>query len=98
VGNVTAYLVELYISRSEGDGVERRVELARGVADELTRAGLPVACQRSIFVPDEETWFLLYEADSVDLVREAVLRAGLAPERISEAVADSDASADALHR
>jgi len=43
VGNVTAYLVELYISRSEGDGVERRVELARGVADELTRAGLPVA-------------------------------------------------------
>jgi hypothetical protein len=89
VGHVKTYLVELFVSRGAGDGLEARVQRARRAADDLRQAGLPIHYRRSIFVPDEETWFLLYEADLIDLVREAVVRAGLSPERVSEAVADS---------
>jgi ubiquinone/menaquinone biosynthesis C-methylase UbiE len=40
---------------------------------------------QSFFVPEDETCFLLYEADSVDLVTEAVGRAGLRLEHVSAA-------------
>ena len=48
--------------------------------------GTPVRYLRSLFVPDDETCFLLYEAASAEAVRETVRRAGLAFERITEAV------------
>jgi ubiquinone/menaquinone biosynthesis C-methylase UbiE len=44
-----------------------------------------VSCVRSIFVPQDETCFLLFEAPSADAVEEAVRRAGLRHEHISAA-------------
>jgi hypothetical protein len=44
---------------------------------------------QSIFVPEDEICFYLYEARSADAVCEAASRAGLRFERITEAVADS---------
>ncbi len=41
---------------------------------------------RTIFVPEDETCFFLYRAASADAARRAVDRAGLAFERISEAL------------
>ncbi len=58
--------------------------MERAGAD-LTREGHPVRCVRSIFVPEDETCFLLYDAPSADLVAEAVQRAGLRHEHISAA-------------
>ena len=49
------FLVELYVSRVDGS----RVDLA---ADALTRAGTALRCVRTIFVPEDETGFLLFEA------------------------------------
>ena len=81
------YLVELYVSREERAAVDLGVRRARVAAAELTREGTPVRHVRSIFVPEDETCFFLYEAESADAVREAARRAGLVFERIAEAVA-----------
>jgi hypothetical protein len=48
---------------------------------------MPVRYVRAIFVPEDETCFLLYETGSADAVREAARRAGLGRERITEALA-----------
>ena len=74
------FLVELYVSR----GVESGAERVRLAAEELTRAGTAVRCMRSIFVPDDELCFLLFEAGSVDDVRDAARAADLPFDRISE--------------
>jgi hypothetical protein len=44
---------------------------------------------RSIFVPEDETCFFLYEAASADAVRQAVCGAALTCERVVEAVDQS---------
>ena len=79
------YLVELYVAR--GDHAVARHHLAvaeRAVAD-LSREGRAVRYVQSFFVPEDETCFVLYEADSADLVTEAVGRAGLRLEHVSAA-------------
>ncbi len=81
-----AYLAELYVPRTGSDGVEDAAARARTAADELRRAGTLVRFHRSIFVPVEETCFLLYEAESPESVRRAVGLAGIAFDRIVEAV------------
>jgi Nickel responsive protein SCO4226-like len=80
------YLLELYVARSDDAGAERRGEQARRAAEELTREGTPVRYLRSIFVPEDETCFYLYEAATADAVREAARRAQLACERVIEAI------------
>ena len=80
------FLVEMYVSRTELGAVERGVERTRISATRLSAEGTPVRCLRSLFVPDDETCFLLYEAGSADAVRETLRRAGLAFERVAEAV------------
>jgi predicted methyltransferase MtxX (methanogen marker protein 4) len=79
------FLLELYVSREAEAVVRGTSERARSAADELTRAGTPVRCVCSIFVPEDETCFLLYEADSIGVVQEAASRAGLSFERIAGA-------------
>jgi len=80
------YLVELYVSRGNGDAVEKGAESARRAAEELSREGTLIRYVQSIFLPDEETCFFLYEAASVDAVREAATRAALPFEHVTEAV------------
>jgi hypothetical protein len=83
---VRAYLAELYVPRSGSDGVRDAALRARAAADELRRSGTAVRFLRSIFVPAEETCFLLYEAESAESVRRAGGEAGIALDRILEAV------------
>jgi hypothetical protein len=83
------FLLELYVSREAEAAARRGAADARRAAEELTRAGTPVRFLRSIFVPADETWFLLFEADSAAAVREAARRAGLAVERVAEAVLET---------
>jgi hypothetical protein len=45
----------------------------------MRREGTPVRFLRSIFVPEDDTCFLLYEAPSARSVRQAAGRAGLVP-------------------
>jgi Protein of unknown function (DUF4242) len=84
---VAEFLVEIYLSRV--NGVDASVARARAAADELTGEGTPVRYLSSIFVPEDETCFFLYQAASADAVSEAARRASLVFERVSEAVAES---------
>ena len=86
------FLVELYVSSAEPDGVGRRVERAHRAAVELTAAGKPVRFVRSIFVPADETCLLLFEAISLEAVREAVRRASLPFAHVAETAAQTDAT------
>ena len=81
-----SFLVETYLARchaAERAGCERR---ARTAADELSRAGTRVRFEGVIHVPEDETCFFVFDAQST---REAALvarRAGLDPVRVVEAV------------
>jgi Protein of unknown function (DUF4242) len=86
---VAEFLLECYVSRTDGRALARREERARVAAEELTREGTPIRVLRSIFVPDDETCFYLYEAETVEAVREAARRAALPSQRIAEAISDS---------
>lgn len=83
------FLVELYVARSNRRAVSRWPDRARVAADALSRSGTPVRFAGLIFVPDDETCFLLYEADSAGAVEEAARRAGLSFERVAKAVASA---------
>jgi len=52
----------------------------------MSREGTPVSYLRSIFAPEDETCFYLYEAGSAEIVREAARRAALPSERVTEVV------------
>jgi hypothetical protein len=84
---VAEYLVEVYVARGDGTAPDLGAERVQRAAEELTREGTPVEFLRAIFVPEDETCFYLYDADSADAVREAAGRAFLRFERIAEAVA-----------
>jgi hypothetical protein len=79
------YLLELYASRDDARGARKDGDSARLAAEELTRRGTRVRYRRSIFIPSEETCFVLFEADSMEDVRNAALLAALPAERISAA-------------
>jgi SAM-dependent methyltransferase len=79
------YLVELYVAQDDLAAAQLHAVRAERASAELTQEGREVRCVRSIFVPEDETCFLLYEATSADLVAEAVRRAGLRHEHISAA-------------
>lgn len=81
------FLIEVYLSRGDSAAVERNAERARLAARELTREGTPVRYLRSIFVPEDETCFVLLQADAAEAAGEAARRAGLSFERLAEAVA-----------
>lgn len=78
------FLAELYFSRSDVAAVARNAERTRVAAQELTREGVPVRYLRSIFVPEDETCFVLIEARSAEAACQAVRRAGLSFERLAE--------------
>jgi hypothetical protein len=84
---VPNYLVETYLARGKaGDGaaLERR---ARSAAEELTQRATRVRFDRSIYVPEDEICFYVFDAPSADDAAEAAHRAGLDPIRVVEAVA-----------
>jgi hypothetical protein len=82
------FIVELYVARGEEPALERGVELTRTAAERLTHAGTPVRHLRSIFVPEDETCFFLFEADDAGAAQEAAGAAGLPFERPATAVAE----------
>jgi hypothetical protein len=85
---MTEYLVELYVSKTNCAAIEAGWERLSRAAAELTDEGRPVRLVRSIFVPEDETCFLLVEARTAEVVRETARRARLACERVVEAAVD----------
>lgn len=71
------YTVELATPAEGWSHLEQLTARARRAAEELRDEGLQVRFLRSIFVPEDDACFLLYEASAESAVLEAVRRARL---------------------
>jgi histidinol-phosphate/aromatic aminotransferase/cobyric acid decarboxylase-like protein len=80
------FLVETYAAPEPTSLVAARVSDVALAAEQMSEAGAKVRFLGAIVVPEDETSFYLCESSSADAVREALTRAGLRVERISEAV------------
>jgi hypothetical protein len=80
------YLLELYTGRHDVAEVMADAARTRRAAAELTGEGTPVRYLHSIFVPEDETHFVLCEAGSADAARETARRAGLGAVRVVDAI------------
>jgi hypothetical protein len=83
---VPSYLVETYLAR--GRAVERpaRERRARSAAEELTKGTSRVRFDRSIYVPEDEICFFVFDAPSGRDVALVAQRAELEPIRVVEAL------------
>lgn len=83
---MTTFLVEVYLPRSDDAVARATADSARDVAQALSREGVPVEFVRWMYVPDDETEFLLFEAPSKQAVLEVIRRAELPVERLAVAI------------
>jgi Protein of unknown function (DUF4242) len=83
---VAKFLLEIYLPRSGSGAVLDDAERAAVGAERVRRDGASVRYLRSITVLEDETCFLVYEAESVEDVRRAASLAGLPADHIVEAV------------
>ena len=88
------FMLELYVSRSDRDAMLARAERASTCAKQVRGEGAAVRLSLVIFVPEDETCLLLYEADSVESVRRCADLAGLPVEHIVEAIVVEPETAD----
>jgi uncharacterized protein DUF4242 len=75
------YTVELRLPDAGCADVQEAAARARAATE-----GEPVRFLRSIFVPEDDTCFLLFEGPSAESVRDAALRAQLGPRRVEAAL------------
>jgi hypothetical protein len=86
------FLLELYVSKTNGAPIAVTAERFTTAAAQLTAEGKPVRLLRSIFVPDDETCFLLVESSEVENVRDTARRAAIPVEHVVEAAVDIDST------
>jgi Nickel responsive protein SCO4226-like len=85
---MTEFLLELYVAKTNcAAAVEGATRLGSAAA-QVTAEGTAVRVVRSIFVPQDETCYVLVEAATADAVRETAARAALPVERVVEATHD----------
>jgi hypothetical protein len=76
------YLVEIYMPPRSQVALEACVGRA---TREAVRADATVRCLGTLLLPEDETCFLRYEADSAEAVRAAARSAGIEFDRVIEA-------------
>jgi hypothetical protein len=85
-----SYLVETYLARGHAQEREARERRARSAAAELTRGTTRVRFDRSIYVPEDEICFFVFDARSGRDAALAAQRAELDPIRVVEAVSSGE--------
>jgi len=78
------YLVELVAPSSGWQDLQQLTARARAGAEELSSEGIAVRFLRSIYVPEDQSCFFLYEGDTTEAVGEAGRRARLQIAGIAE--------------
>jgi hypothetical protein len=81
-----SYLIEGYLPRSRAAELTESVARLRRVAEALTAEGVRVRHVRSSFLPADELFLHVLEAESAEAAGDATTRAGVSPERITEEV------------
>jgi hypothetical protein len=79
------FLVEVYTPRLDEAALANLVARLKVVVEAMS-AQIPVTYVRSIHVPEDETCFHLFEAESAEVVNEVGRRAGLTFDRVAAAV------------
>ena len=79
-----SYLVETYLARGHAGERAAREQRARSAAQELKRES--VRFERSIYVPEDEICFFVFDAPSGSEAALVAQRSGLDPIRVVEAV------------
>jgi hypothetical protein len=82
---VPSYLIETYLARADAADRDRRERQAHRAAEELTHRQSRVCFERSIYVPEDEICFFVFDAPSSRLAALVAQRAGLDPIRVVEA-------------
>jgi hypothetical protein len=82
---VPSYLVETYLARGRAGERAARDRRARSAAEELTKGTSRVRLDRSIYVPEDEICFFVFDAPSSRDVALVAQRAELEPTRVVEA-------------
>jgi hypothetical protein len=77
-----SYIVEL--PGGDATDLASAGERARHAAEQLAREGAAVRWVRSVYLPEDETCLLVFEAPTPETVARASRRAGLTYERIVE--------------
>ena len=85
---MSEFLAEAYRSRAATPVTTTAPKDLSRAAQQLTSEGVPVHLVHAVFVPQDETCFYLFEAQSSDAVTEVARRCALPFERIVEAVSD----------
>ena len=80
-----SYLIETYLARGQAGERGRREQRARSAAQQLAGSQVVVQFERSIYVPEDEICFYVFEAPSARHAAYAAERAGLDPMRVVEA-------------
>ncbi len=81
-----SYLVETYLARGHAGERAARERRACSAADELTQGTTRICFERSIYVPEDEICFFVFDAPSGRTAAFAAERAELDPIRVVEAV------------
>jgi hypothetical protein len=80
------FVVERYLPAVSPGELATAVARDRRAAAQMTAAGIPVRHLSTIHIPSDESCLCLFDAPSLDALREAQERAGIDFERIVEAV------------
>lgn len=80
--------MERYLARTDLEAVRDAAVRACDAVEELRREHMPIRLLHSLYVPEEETCFYLYEAGALEQVREAARRAALPFDRLVEAITE----------
>ena len=92
-----SFLAETYLPRP-GKARLRSAQRARAAAKKLAEHGTPIRFVRSIYVPNDEICFLVFDAISADAVEDACTRAGLRFERVVEVVESPPRASKTIRR
>jgi hypothetical protein len=82
---VPSYLVETYLARGSAGERATRERRARSAAEESAAKRRPVRFDHSIYLPEDEICFFVFDAPSGRDAALTAQRAGLAPIRVIEA-------------
>ena len=80
------YTVELRLPRTGWEDLQEATARARQATEQMRREGEHVRFLRSIFVPEDDACFFLYEGSSAQSVKAAATRAELGVRRVDEAL------------
>jgi hypothetical protein len=83
---LTRYLVELERPERGWGDLRDSVASAKAAAAALRKSDVPVRFLRSIFVPEDDACFFLFEAPSTDAVEQAIRRAAIEAGSVSPAL------------